>query len=427
MTKAVRRKNAPNQPPRDVFAPRRGKLARALDGCVGLLFAGDAAPSLDHPFRADSSFAYFTGLSGEPGAVLLVDPVSEDPARREILFLKPRNPEVEAWDGYRDELDSRLKSRLGFPTILRTTHLPRTLTALARRRKRLACLHPFAVYDAPASPDLSVFRKVMERVPLCQLTDHTDLVPSMRAIKEPGEVDAIRDAIRCTALGLGSLLDALRPGVNEGDLQRAFESGSLAAGGEGNAYRPIVGSGLQGTVLHYHANNRVVGEDDLVVVDAGARARGYCADITRTYPASGRFSKRQRFVYDAVLEAQLAAIDAVRPGRWLHEVDAAARAVLEHAGLLDHYLHGIGHQLGLEVHDPAPDGPLRAGMVITIEPGAYLKDEALGVRIEDDVLVTARGHENLSSSIPKSPGDIEQRPGRAGTRIIPARRARSPR
>jgi Xaa-Pro aminopeptidase len=148
-------------------------------------------------------------------------------------------------------------------------------------------------------------------------------------------------------------------------------------------------------------------DGDLLLIDAAARVGGYTADVTRTFPVSGRFTKEQRGVYEIVLAAMEAAIRAVKPGVQMAAVDAAARKVIEKAGYGDAFMHGIGHQLGIEVHDSTPDGPLKAGMVVTIEPGIYLPDRKLGVRIEDDILVTGTGSKNLTAGIPKAPDEVE--------------------
>jgi Xaa-Pro aminopeptidase len=155
------------------------------------------------------------------------------------------------------------------------------------------------------------------------------------------------------------------------------------------------------------ANTAKASAGELMVIDAGACYEGYAADITRTYPVSGKFTAEQRKLYEVVLEAQEASIEAVKPGRYMWEVEAAARKVIEKAGHGDKFIHGIGHQLGLEVHDATPDGALKAGMVITIEPGVYFADKNIGIRIEDDILVTASGGKNLSSMIPKSVREVE--------------------
>jgi Xaa-Pro aminopeptidase len=391
------------------YRARRERVLKALGKSVGLVLAGDGAPPLMGFWQPSPHFYYLTGIHDEAGAAVLFDPAHEDPKKRCILFLRPLNPELEAWNGYRDEISQALKDKTGFDTVMRTPALPRMLTAAARQRKSLACLHPFSVYDAPVSPDLAIFRKVAERVPGVSITDQTDLLNSMRGIKSAAEVALIERALKATAAGYEAIQRMLRPGVNERDVQRAAETAFIEAGGTGPAYNSIVGSGKNATVLHYMANNGPCRAGELIVIDAGAAFGGYASDITRTYPVSGRFTAEQREMYELVLEAQQAAIDAVRPGRFMHEVDAAARRVFEKAGVADRFIHGIGHHLGLEVHDATPDGPLKPGMVVTIEPGLYFPNKNLGIRIEDDILVTERGGKNLSSHIPKLVKDVERR------------------
>jgi Xaa-Pro aminopeptidase len=173
------------------------------------------------------------------------------------------------------------------------------------------------------------------------------------------------------------------------------------------AYNSIVGAGLNATVLHYMDNRQPLVDGDLIVIDSAARFGGYAADVTRTLPVSGKFTAEQREVYEVVLRAELAAIKALRAGVTHTEVDQAARDVIESAGFGDAFIHNVGHQLGLDVHDVTPDGPLVEGMVLTIEPGVYLPERRLGVRIEDDVLITKDGAQVLSEMIPKSVKDVE--------------------
>lgn len=389
------------------FVSRRDRLMEDLDGQVGLVFAGDHGVSLHGIWQPDWNFYYLTGIRDEPGAVLLLDPRSEDPRRRTILFLKPLNPELEEWDGYRDRITTSLKSRTGFPSVMRTYQLPRWLTGIARRRGRLACLHPFSVYDGAASPDLVTFRKVVERSTGIQILDRTNVLPTMRAIKSRAELGVMKQAAGATAAGYAAAARAIRPGANERDVQRALERGFTDAGGTGTGYNSIVGAGLNSTVLHYNTNNQPLEDGDVILIDAAARVGGYTADVTRTFPIGGRFSREQREIYDIVLRAMEASIRAVRPGVPMHEVEMAARRVIEKAGYGDAFMHGIGHQLGIEVHDSTPDGPLKAGMVVTIEPGIYLSDRKLGIRIEDDILVTRQGPQNLTAMIPRKAEAVE--------------------
>jgi Xaa-Pro aminopeptidase len=391
--------------PLSEYQARREAVLKSLGSAVGLVFAGE--PHGHEAFRPDSSFYYLTGIADEPGAMVWFDGKAEDPRRSIMLFLKPRDPELEQWDGLRDPIDTSLRAATGFSWIMRSTYLPRTLTTAARRAGKMACLHPFAAHTANPTPDLALFRKVTERTVGVSIEDRTTLIASMRAAKSASERALIQRAIDATLTGIDALLAAMAPGRNEKDLERAFVMAITGAGASGNAYDPIVGAGLRGTVLHYRANNAVCEDGDLIVLDAAARVGNYNADITRTYPVSGTFSKRQREIYSIVLEAQEAAIAAVKPGATNAQIDIAARTVIEKAGYGDYYIHGIGHHLGLDVHDIDPGGPLQPGAIMTIEPGIYLPHEQLGVRIEDDVLVTAKGRENLSAHIPKSIEEVE--------------------
>jgi Xaa-Pro aminopeptidase len=393
------------------YADRRRRVLGALDGATGVVFAGQGEPMLRGSWAPSAEFRYLTGIRDEPGSAVLFDPGNDDPRRRIVLFLRPLDPERERWDGYRDEIGSALRARYGFETVMRAGALPRALTLAARRCGRLACLHPPAVYDAPVSPDLGVFRRVAERLPEARIIDRTDLLASMRAVKSEGELGLMGRAIEATAAGHAAAGRAIHPGGSERDVLHALVRAFVDAGAQDVAYTPIVGSGRNGTVLHYSSNDGPLRAGDLVVIDAGAEFQGYAADVTRTYPVSGRFAPEQREVYELVLRSQAAGIEAVRPGATLADIDAAARAVIDAGGLGDAFIHGIGHHLGLEVHDAAPEGPLRPGMVLTIEPGVYLPQRNLGVRIEDEVLVTESGARVLTGSIPKEPGEVERMVG----------------
>lgn len=389
------------------FAARRAALARKLNGAVGLVLAGEMTDPHGDAFHAHRHFAYLTGITNEPGAVLLIEPNHPVKARREMLFLRPLNPEVEKWDGLRDEISSKLRSETGFQSIFRLDKLPMFLADAARRAKKLACLHPLAHHDKPVSPDLAIFTKVQERIPGVAIDDRSMILNELRSVKSKAEVACIQRAIDITAAGFEAALRTIRPGISEFALQEEIEHAYRTNGARELSFGTIAGAGINSTVLHYRANDQTIKDGDLVCIDSGCKIGGYSADITRTYPASGSFTKRQREVYDTVLAAQLAAIKAVKPGATLAQVDHAAREVIRKAGFGDYFIHSIGHHLGLDTHDANPDLPLKAGNVITIEPGIYIPSEKIGVRIEDDVLVTTSGAKVLSSAIPKNAKDIE--------------------
>lgn len=389
------------------YQERRKEINAALKDSIGLVFAGDGAPPLRGEWFPDMNFRYLTGISNEPGAVVLFDPTNPNPKRRTILFLKPVNPEMDVWDGYRDHISQELRDRYGFETVMRTLAMPRFLTEAARRTKKLACLHPTAAYTQPLTHDLDIFQRVAARMPGCAIIDKSETVISQRLVKSSAEIKQISTAIKATHNGLNRLLAKLKPGVGERELHNALVGGFAEAGSIRNAFDPIVGSGHNATVLHYKENAGVCNDGELIVVDSGAEINGYASDITRTFPVSGKFTKEQAKLYNIVLKSQLAAIKAVKPGATMAQVDEASRKVIRDAGYGDQYMHGVGHHLGLETHDPSPEVKLKPGMVVTIEPGIYLQDKSIGIRIEDDILVTESGNRNLSSMIPKTVAEVE--------------------
>ena len=226
-----------------------------------------------------------------------------------------------------------------------------------------------------------------ERVPGVKIEDAVNLVSGMRAVKSPADLKLIKKAVEITTSGYAMASKVIRPGATEEHVSQTLEFAYRGRGAQGVAYNNIVGSGLNSTVLHYNDNNCPLQKGDMLVIDSGCAYKNYASDVTRTYPVGGQFSSDQREIYEVVLASQLASIKAAKAGATFTAVDEAARNVIEKAGYGDAYIHGIGHKLGIQVHDATPDGPLKPGQVITIEPGVYFPDRKLGVRIEDDVLI----------------------------------------
>ena len=389
------------------YAARRQALLSELAGAAAVVFAGDGHAPLKGRWFPDRNFYYLTGIADEPGAAVLFDPSAEDPKKQITLFLRPVNPEVDRWDGYRDEISTHLKASTGFSHIMRNGSLPAVLTQAARRTKRLACLHAFTTYPAPVSPDLAAFRQVAERVLGVTIDDRTQLLPTLRAGKSEAEIACMEMAIAGTTEGYTNVLKMLAPGVNEADVDAALAAGFRAKGAPEAAYNSIVGGGIRGTVLHYMANNHELVDGELVVIDAGASYENYASDVTRTFPINGTFTERQAEIYDVVLRSLDAGIAAATAGVTNGHIDRVCRAVIEDAGFGDYFPHGAGHPLGLDVHEAGPDGPLLPGMVITIEPGIYIAAENMGIRIEDDILITESGGINLTGHIPRTREQIE--------------------
>ncbi len=397
------------------YTTRRSKVLAALKhtgegvsgGAAGIVFAGEESHALNESWKPHAHFEYLTGLVSESGSAILFDPTNPVKSKQVILFLRPLNPEMEKWDGLRQELGSELAKSIGIKTIMRTTYMPRVIADIITRTKTFATLMPLS--PSGGSPDLSYWQQVTANVPECRICDASHIIPALRSVKSKAEVDIIQEAVNITANGFKQAMQAVRGGLNEYKVQATLEYGYAMAGGRGSAFPPIVGGGLNSTVLHYKENDQDLVDGDLVCIDSGAAFKGYGADITRTIPVNGTFTKRQKEIYNIVLKAEEAAIKAVKPGITMAEVDAIARAIIVKAGYGDYFIHSIGHHLGLEIHDTCgSDSPLKTGAVVTIEPGIYIPEEAIGVRIEDDILVTAKGRKNLSIDIPKSINDIEK-------------------
>jgi len=242
----------------------------------------------------------------------------------------------------------------------------------------------------------------------------------MRTVKDEAEIECIRRAIDITREGVIAMMQHARPGMREYELEAHFDFALRSRGVREHAFPPIVAGGERACVLHYVDNDQVIEDGQLVLCDLGAQYGCYSADITRTFPISGRFTARQREIYNIVLAAMEATIEAIRPGVTTGELNDVTRSVLaqelKRIGLIQddsevarYYYHGVSHRLGLDTHDVgSPKWPLEAGDVITVEPGLYIAEEGIGIRIEDDVLVTEDGAVNLSLSIPKDPDEIER-------------------
>ncbi len=427
----------------ETFRDRRERfLARAGSAVTVLPAAPEKFRSRDTEirFRQDSDFYYLTGFP-EPDAVAVLTP--HDPERRFTLFVRPRDPEREAWSGFRAGVEGALErygADAAYPLDELDSHLRDLLLPVSE-----------VVYALGADPEMdrrvtalvSGFRRTRPRSgkgPLV-VRDPDTLLPFMRMVKEPAELDLHRRAAAISAEAHRAAMCAARPGIGEWELESVLDSHFRASGGTGPAYPTIVGSGAGATVLHYVSNDRRAREGQLVLIDAGAEVGMYAGDITRTFPVSGRFTPAQRAVYEIVLEAEEAGIAAVRPGESvLAAHDAAVRVLtrgMVELGLLTgdvdtliregafrrFYMHQTSHWLGLDVHDVGPyrhaDGEpviLEPGMVLTVEPGIYVPESAddvpaelrgIGVRIEDNVIVTADGHEVTTRDVPVAVEEVE--------------------
>jgi Xaa-Pro aminopeptidase len=358
--------------------------------------------------RHGMDFYYLTGID-EPGAALLLDPSAPDP---EVLYLRTLDLERGQWEGERAKLPSTLlESTSGIAVIGRIDRLPQALLR-ACGRGGLNYVGELVAAPEPKPKVLTYYAEAQERSPSesCRMNDKHDTLARMREAKEPEEIKLMRRSIEHTAAGHARVLEVLRPGMREFELKNAVEDAFRRSGSRHLAYESIVGSGPNGAILHYPKDDRAMKDGELVVVDAAAEEQYYATDVTRTYPVSGKFSPEQREIYDIVLRAQAAGIAAAKAGVTPRALERAVRKVVDDAGYHDAYLHGCCHFVGLEVHDAGDyDAPLPAGAVLTVEPGIYLPQRGFGVRIEDEILITANGAEVLTKAVPKDPDEIERR------------------
>lgn len=403
--------------PWEAYAARRHALADAVERGAIVLFGLSAAEGRQGRggFHQENNFYYLTGCVA-PGAAVLIEPASKGRRYRETLYLPAPRSSRDVWDGPALDPDAaRSRSWSGFVRVRPSEDLAHDLERAQGRGLRLRTLFPIERDDFLGGPEPDAPGRLREMLDDPELSDVRQEIARLRAVKTSGETALIEQAVRATQAAHRAAWGQLRPGLYEHQLFAPMSATLLDRGCARTAYPPIVGSGPGSVVLHYAAMARRMEAGDVVLTDVGGEYSGYAADITRTLPVAGRFTERQRQVYDWVLGAQQAVIDAVRPGMRLTgrgpgSLQAVAESWFERqeTGLSAHMPHGVGHHVGLDVHDPAPAGPLQPGMVITVEPGLYFPDEELGVRIEDMLLVTEDGARILGDALPKDPDELER-------------------
>lgn len=397
----------------DVYRARRAKLMSLLKKGVGVLLSATPKDHLDA--GQDTNFMYLTGLWDERDAGLVLSPANA-PDRRETLFLAPARPERDRVSGYRAILPNRaVEQRVGFDNVRRIDSLGWVLAMQAQQHHLLQYFGDPLPWDADLPKISEIYEKTAKRVIGTKTEDAHLLLGRMRMVKEPRELEKIQRATDITVAGHLEAMKRVRPGMHEWELKQIVEDTFRKGGARRLSYPSIVGAGADGCVLHYPDDDRVIADGDLVLIDAGAEFDHYATDVTRTFPASGHFTPEQRRIYDTVLAAQNAALAKVRPGVTWHELHKAAEKVIAEAGYYEYFIHGVGHHVGLEVHDimAMSDEPIAEGSVITIEPGIYIPEKHTGVRIEDTILVTKSGPKLLSAALPRDAAEIERTMARA--------------
>jgi Xaa-Pro aminopeptidase len=424
-----------------MFADRRRSFMNQMGEGVALFYAAPEkirSNDTHYKFRQDSTFYYLTGFN-EPGSAIVLLPGHPD--HEVVMFVRPRDRDMEIWNGRRAGPEG-VKERFGAQASYTIDKLPEMLAGYLAKTDRF-----FYGIGRQADRDrevLGVMEGLRQKVRLglkapSQMIDPAAILNEMRLHKTAEEAEVMRQACRITSEGHIAAMQAVKPGMYEYQVEALIEQEFRARGAAAPGYGTIAGSGVNATVLHYVENESICRDGELLLVDAGAEYMGYSGDITRTFPVNGKFSAAQRAVYEIVLDAQMKAIAACRPGAGFVDVhNIALRALVEGLvklgvlkGSVDEiiknetykpvYMHRTSHWLGLDVHDVGEyrrgdeDRPLEPGMVLTVEPGLYFTEwweegpaeyRGIGIRIEDDVLITEKGHEVLTS-VPKTVAEIE--------------------
>ena len=416
--------------PKSEYQARRHRLMEQLkDGIVVLIGAQEDEFGEVGRFRQKNDFMYLTGCE-TPSAYLMLIPAGLIPDRpaEETLFLPPRNMFQEKWTGPQIGPGPEAESKFGIQAVVSSEEFYGRLlsvlmgTPFKREGRRFQAANKLYTL-VPQGSAASITREaqfvdlIHQVAPHVNVASITPVLGEMRKVKSAAEAQLLQTAVDITAEAHHDAALAIKPGVYEHKVQAVVEDAFTRNGSERPGYPSIIGSGINSTVLHYNENHKKIDPGDLVVVDVGAEYSYYTADLTRTYPASGKFTDRQRDVYQLVLDAQRAAEKAYKPGVNLADLNRAAIEVMKASPLRDkqgntlerYFIHGLGHWLGMDVHDVGEySKPIPAGAVFTIEPGIYIPEEKLGVRIEDNYMATDTGLIKLSAKIPSEAADVEK-------------------
>ena len=404
------------------YSSRREKIYKTMRAnCAIMLFSGKAPMRSEdeaYNFSVNRNFYYLTGLDAE-NMVLLISYV--DGTYNETLFILPYDKKQAKWVGGR-VLPEIAKATSEIVNVKYIDEIDESVASLLEKTRKD---NTFKMYfdmwhynmDQELTPAIEYANKLKTKYPYLIIKDVFPLLTGMRLLKDSYEVENIRKAISITNLGIQQMMKLSKPGINEMAMEGVFDFVLRQSVCKENAFSTIAASGKRATILHYSDNNQVMNDGELFLCDLGATSEHYCADISRTFPVNGKFTDRQREIYEIVLTAQKIVVDNARVGVKLKDLNKMVvdyyKAELPKHGLFkdvsEYYYHSVSHHLGLDTHDVngGLGDTLEAGNVITNEPGLYIEDEAIGIRIEDDLLITPTGVEVLSREIIKDPDEIE--------------------
>lgn len=421
----------------ELFSRNRQKLTGKLpQGSLAVLNSNDVFPrngDQDFPFRQNSDLFYLTGIR-QAGTHLLISPDFPDKSMREILFIRQTDPQTEQWEG-KKLTPEEAADISGINTVRYAGAFDAVLNTLMSDAERVFLnSNEYPKYSNPVPYyDLRFAEQLRKKYPLHRFERLAPVLHQLRVVKENAEVDLIRKACTITGNAFKRVLQNLKPGMKEFEVQAEITYEFMKSGAFAYAYPPIIASGARGCFLHYTANNGLCRDNELLLMDFGAEYGNYAADVSRTVPVNGHFNKRQKECYHSVLDVQKRSIALFRPGTSINEINGRVNRMMEEEmirlGLfsrgdvqdqptdkplyLKYFMHGVSHFIGLDVHDAGSKyQELKPGMVLTCEPGLYLPDEHMGIRIENVILVREQDPVDLTAQIPRDPEEIEELMGR---------------
>ncbi|MFY0689474.1 MAG: aminopeptidase P family protein [Cyclobacteriaceae bacterium] len=418
--------------PNELFIENRARLTKRLkSNSVVVLKANDIMPTNADgtmPFIQNANLFYLTGVNQEETTLVLA-PDHPNPKMREVLFLRETNEEIAIWEGHKLTKEEGQKTS-GIKQIKWTEDFESHLQMVSAHVEHIYLYKNEHLRNANSVQTANdrLIDWCQTQFPLHQLERLAPIIYDLRSVKSSHEIKLIEHACHITEQGFRDILEVVAPGVWEYELEAEYSFKFLQNRSRGFAYQPIIAGGANSCVLHYIDNNQQLRNGELLLMDVGAEYANYNADMTRTIPVNGRFSKRQRSVYDAVLRVKTRATELLRPGNSIPEYHEEVGKLMEEElielGLIDktdiknqnpdspaykkYFMHGTSHHLGLDVHDVGSIyKKFEPGMVFTVEPGIYIREENIGIRIEDNIVITDKGHTNLMRNIPIHAEEIE--------------------
>lgn len=400
--------------PATEYEKRRNNLLKLLpDKSVAIFISNYNSFSNLAPYRQDSNFLYFSGFELDKSYLLFY---KSGKAKQSLLFTEENDPVMELWVGKRPDLKQLQKDYL-FDAVLPNNKLDDVIARFFPTVENLFLYFPHEDSSFMGSERLFA-KKIAEKYPYIKIQSVLDYASTLRRKKSKNEIELIKKAIEITKKGILNGAKEIKPGKNEYKVQAALEFGFRYNGSRNNAFQSIIASGINSTTLHYEENNSVIPENSVILFDVGSEYNYYASDISRTFPTSRKFTKKAKNIYSAVLNTQKAVIEAMKPGKTFKEINDFTRKLLakemkklgyikDDSELSKYYYHSVSHPIGLDVHDITNGAKLMEGDVVSCEPGLYVKEDKIGVRIEDDILITKKGSTVLSEIIPKEINDIE--------------------